>query len=329
MTAPRRDTDDRFALAIGAAVSLFVHIVVLVVLVLSPDLARRDEETIEFMPLPPEPTDAPDAPPRPELDRDPDDLPDLPELTPSDGPPSPNALVLPPRAPLPSPEEEGLTFRERLRRRDALFERDVQDRAARTAALARWRARHPAAGPSESVHACRAKERGPAVRVIRSKNLDRYVDFIPTGLFPPRYARGMAQVIERKRDGVAPLGHLEFAMPPREVPIPMDIPEGSIFAVGRPDARCIIGFSWTDEVFPMTFKGIPARYVDRADNVYEVLIEVKVHKDGTFRVRVEDGDPLPFTKGALYDHVNVSKKMRSQATGARVVRDVVGAIVGN
>ena len=75
------------------------------------------------------------------------------------------------------------------------------------------------------------------------------------------------QVTQVKRARGPPLGRVEMALPLVEVVVSLDSPPGAVFAIGRRDVRCLVGFAWTREVFPLTFRSLPARYVDENDVV--------------------------------------------------------------
>ena len=142
-------------------------------------------------------------------------------------------------------------------------------------------------------------------------------------------AEPSGQVLERTRAGVVRLGTLELALPARTAAVQLDDPAGTLFSIGRQDARCLVGFSWQpDEIFPLAFTRVPARYVDAADVVYEVLLDVDVFVDGRFTLRVRDGDALPMRRGVLYDQKTVARNLSQHATGARVVKSLVESLFG-
>ncbi len=330
---PLADFEARFFAALGALASLLLHAALLLLFLASA-------------------ADEPTPPPRVvvEIVRDPPVHDALGTRAQPESAPLPPAVPLPmppeppssadvadeaspaPRAPASRQQSEG--FRELLRRREADFQRDMALRRRRVAALERFLAEPGTAtstDPSASeraadeVHACGARGPGDVVAIRAHKPMARYADVVPVGLFPPRY---LDRVLQVRREGGRSLGFLEMALPPNEVIIQLDQPAGAVFAVGRRDARCLVGFSWGAKVFPLRFRSLPARYVGPDDEVREVLMDVVLHKDGSFDVSVQDGDALPFTTGILYDQRAVARNLQQRATGARLVRDVLGALFG-
>jgi hypothetical protein len=259
---------------------------------------------------------------------------ELPARAPDDGAPRDGddepaqdvtALPAPPTADDLPGGERPRHYREILRERERAFEAAMQARAQRLAALDGWRASSSRARREvPEVRACGAHDRGALVATEREREMERYSGFVPTGLFPSRYTAGMTQVVARKRAGLKRLGMLEFALPPRTTPVQLDDPAGTLFALGRDDARCLIGMSWDDEaVFPIRFTRVPARYVDGADKVYEVRLDVDVFVDGTFALTNVEGDALPLSGGALFDQKTVARNLAQHAVGAQVVRGLV------
>lgn len=226
-------------------------------------------------------------------------------------------------------------YRQRLRARESAFARDMAVRRARVAALERFldqqeTQRGPGASASargetsDTVFLCGARDVGAPVAITAARSMARYADLTPVGLFPPRYLDEVAQVGRDK----ATLGRIEMALPAREVIVQLDEPEGAVFAVGRRDARCLVGFSWSRDVFPLRFRNLPARYVAADDSVRELVMDVVLHMDASFELTVVSGDELSFSRGVLYDREAVARNLEQRATGARVVRDFLGALFG-
>lgn len=310
---PNADFESRFFAALAGLGSLLLHAIALLLFLSgSHDEPARNDVVLEIVRAPP--ASAESAAP-----------------TEREGAP----LSLPPPLEAPaemSADEEtgaGGGYRERLRRREALFEKDMELRRRRVALLEQHHASAARDGGvrsgAEQVHACGAHDPGDVVPVVSARPMTRYADVVPVGLFPPRY---LDEVVQVRREGGGSLGRVEMALPPRDVVIQLDAPSGAIFAVGRRDVSCLVGFSWSREVFPLHFRGLPARYVGPDDVVREVLMDVVLHEDASFDVTVRDGDALGFTSGVLYDRDAVARNLEQRATGARLVRDFLGALFG-
>lgn len=227
------------------------------------------------------------------------------------------------------PSAAPLHFRERLRVREAAFDEAQREREQRVVALERWREGQPAqaAEGEPPVAVCGAAGAERAARVLEHKSLGRYAHFAPTGLFPRRYLEDAVQVFSREGGG-PPLGRIEIALPAELTLVQLDEPKGAVFALGREDARCLVGMSWGERVFPLTFTRVPARYVDDSDRVVPVLIDVTLGADGRFTLRQRGGEPLAIEGGALYDREAVARNLKGRAAGAQIVRQVFGALFG-
>lgn len=243
---------------------------------------------------------------------------------PTDAPLAPAAAAVPPSA-----DDAPRGYREVLAERERSFDLAMAARADRLAALERWRdTSGPATADDVEVRLCGARELGTVLVVTREKDMGRYASFVPTGLFPRAYTAGMTQVLGR-RSGPRALGRYEFALPARAATVQLDDPSGTLFSIGRDDARCLIGFSWhPDDIFPLRFSHVPARFVDNSDRVAEVQLDVEVFADGTFTVHVREGDALPFARATLYDQKTVARNLSQHATSARVMKGLVESLFG-
>lgn len=217
-----------------------------------------------------------------------------------------------------------------LRKRDAAFVRDMQVRAQRIAALRRHEASLAGPGPQPTVttdpplRRC-DDENEEDIAVEGARSMAVYADLTPVGLFPPRYLERVWQV---QRTSSRRLGFIEMALPAEELVVQLDEPRDAVFVIGHRDMRCLVGFSWSPEIFPLTFRGIPARFIDADDVITEVAIDVSLQGDASFEVTQVRGPPLPFTRGALYDRNTVARNLQQRAMGARVLRDFLGALFG-
>lgn len=318
------DFEALFFGALSAVASLFFHAAVLALFLSSPSAPpRRADVVIELLSGAPPAADpgVPDATEGPTFEEQPQGADD--DAADDDVP----ALDLP-------EEQRSGGFRDRLRRRDVRFRQDMAARARRVAALERFVAERQRAGADgddagsregEAVYACGAYDKGTAVAVTAARPMARYADVVPMGLFPEGY---LEEVVQIAREGGPLLGRFEMALPRREVIVLLDEPAGAVFALGRRDARCVVGFSWAREVFPLSFRSMPAHYIDARDDVREVLVDVKLHADATFTLQVVEGDALGFTSGSLYDREAVSRNLQQRALGARVIQDLFGALFG-
>ncbi|MFZ9889015.1 MAG: hypothetical protein ACO3JL_16080 [Myxococcota bacterium] len=257
--------------------------------------------------------------------------------TPAAVAPSSDAAEAPQRVAPGAPKHEGhegaadspRDRRALLRAREAAFARDMQTRADRLAALHRHDgnrggAAAPLADIAPQLTRC-DRESEDVIRAEGARSMAVYADLTPVGLFPPRYLERVWQV---QRATPRRLGTIEMALPPEELVVQLDEPRDAIFVVGRRDRRCLVGFSWSKAIFPLTFRGIPVRFVGADDVVIETAIDVSLHADATFEIMRAQGQPLPFARGALYDQRTVARNLQQRAMGARVVRDLFGALLG-
>lgn len=333
---PENDFEARFFAALAALASLLVHAVGLVLFVSEHKAAPPPPLVVEIMSEPFETRPAPEAAAEeaaapleepPASTDEPHDVESNEGNEGNEGNESNEGNEGDEGEPL-SPRD----YRERLRQRERAFERDMAIRRERVAALERFlqeRQGDEAPAPSppgsdEAVFMCGPKDAKEPVVITAARSMARYADLTPAGLFPARY---LDEVLQVAREGEA-LGRIEMALPRREVIVQLDEPEGGLFLVGRRDARCLVGFSWSRTVFPLRFRGLPARYIGADEVVRELVMDVVLHVDATFELTVVSGDALPFTRGTLYDREGVARNLEQRATGARMVRDFLGALLG-
>jgi hypothetical protein len=227
------------------------------------------------------------------------------------------------------PADASRDFRTRLRRREQAFDAAQRDRHARLLALERHRDEEAAAPlPGEPpVALCGLDGSATPVQVLKHKSLARYAGFTPMGLFPRAYLERAAQVFKRKGGGPS-LGRVELALPAEEAVVQLDEPQGTLFALGHRRARCLVGVTWGQDVFPLTFTHIPARYVSADDEVVAVLIDVTLFDDGRFTLSQREGAPIGVEGGALYDREAVARNLQGGAAGAQLVKQIFGPLFG-
>lgn len=235
----------------------------------------------------------------------------------------------PPAAAPPDPAQ--LHWRERLALREAEHQRHLEVKARRVAALEQAGAqRAPSVADPEAVYLCGAEGPGARLDVTSERDASAYAGVMPSGLFPGRYVEGMSQV--RTERTPQRRGRWRFALPAEVLPIALDAPKGALLAAGRDDARCLVGVELSRGagagVFPIRFFGVPVRIVDEQDRVSSALVDVRLYDDATFELELNEGGPLPFTRGALYDHEAVGRNLREHYVGARALSDLARVLLG-
>ena len=68
--------------------------------------------------------------------------------------------------------------------------------------------------------------------------------------------------------------------------------------LGRPDVRCRVRISIGNDLFPVSFFGVPVHIVDEDDQVYRAVVDAQMNIDATVSMTVIKGR-LPFTELVL------------------------------
>lgn len=286
----------------------------------------------------PEPVDEPDEPDEPEEPEEPDE--------PEPPPPSENAPKF-----QPSPAElariaefDRKREERRLLREKRRAERDAR-RAAREAAEngGRKGGAPPASdyktGKPDAVYLCNATDKGHELQVTKQRGIHDWITIIPTVLAGfetrpslGRYVDDIAQVIGRTRDvGPKRLGFVELALPNEVLQIELEDPRGVRIAVGRLDAKCLVGFKYASKLFPFSITRAPVRIIDNQNNSVAALVDVTFFKDASLEITSADGATLPFKKARLKNANDIKRNIQDHYEAARLAKgiaEVFGIEVG-
>jgi hypothetical protein len=194
-------------------------------------------------------------------------------------------------------------------------------------------------GKPDAVWMCNATDRGTELKVSKARNIHEWITIIPTvlGGFQTRpslgrYVDDIAQVITRNRD-VSPkrLGLVELSLPNEVLQIDLEAPSGVRLAVGRLDARCLVGFKYVARLFPFSIARAPVRIIDRQNNTVTALVDVTFYKDASIEITSADGTPLPFKRARLKNGNDIQRNIQDHYEVARLakgVADVLGIKLG-
>jgi hypothetical protein len=302
----------------------------------------------------PDQPDAPDAPAEPAPDKPADKPTEAvvePEPPPAPEPPEPaatpepvgDAPPPPDAAPLPDADAElAARIAERDQKRAAWLAEREKRRAEREARReARRRAAEEAArrrgggekggapeagetqGTPDDVYLCTATDKGEKLRVRTERPLTAWVPIVPTVFahFETRpgldaWLRRTSQVyVPRKR-----IGLMDFASPPEVMQMKLEQPRGVTIAVGRLDARCLVGLTYRPKLFPIKLSRVPARIVDRQNNSVAALVNITVFKDATIDIEPWNAEQpaLPFSKGALQNSKAIARNIEDHYQAVRL-----------
>lgn len=187
-------------------------------------------------------------------------------------------------------------------------------------------------GTPDSVYACTATERGEELRVHKERPLDEWVGIVPTVLsgFRTRpdlgdYLDSMSHIVSREKKSLRRLGFGEVALDNHVLQLELDDPAGTRLAVGRLDARCLVGFKYTANLFPMTLVRAPVRIVE-GTRASSHLVDFVLYKDVSFEMRSVDGTVLPFTKGRLKNGKAIAQNVEDHFQAARLAKSFAEAL---
>ncbi len=302
----------------------------------APEPARDKDPAPSPEPPPPsEPPSAPTEPPSP---------PEEPAASPPEPAPEPEAVAPVGDAP-PAPDANAdlaarIAERER-RRAEWLAEREKRraEREARREARRRaneeaerrrgggQRGGAPEAGEQqgepEPVHLCTATDKGTPLKVRTERPITSWMPIVPTVFahFETRpgldgWLRRTSQVyVPRKR-----IGLIDFASPPEVMQLKLEEPRGVTIAVGRLDARCLVGLTYRPKLFPIKLSRVPARIVDRKAHTVAALVNITLYKDATLDIEPFDGNQpaLPFARGALQNSKAIARNIEDHYQAVRL-----------
>jgi hypothetical protein len=187
-------------------------------------------------------------------------------------------------------------------------------------------------GTPDSVYACTATERGEELRVHKERPLHEWVSIVPTVLsgFRTRpdigdYLDEASQIVQREKRSLKRLGFGEVALDSEVLQIELDEPKGVRIAVGRLDARCLVGFKYTAQLFPMTLLRAPIRIIEGTKSSAH-LVDFVMFKDVSFEMRSVDGSVLPFSKGRLKNGKAIAQNIDDHYAAARFAKQIADAL---
>lgn len=188
-----------------------------------------------------------------------------------------------------------------------------------------WRTGKPSA-----VYLCSATGKGDEVRVSKSRPISEWVTIVPTALagFSTRpalggYLGGIQQVVGRDRTvGPRRIGFVEMSLPNDVLQIDLEEPRGVRIAVGRLDARCLIGFKYAQGLFPFSVVRAPVRLIDGQNNSVSALVDVTFFKDASLEMVAADGTALPFRRARLKNAQGIASNIRDHYEAARLAKGI-------
>ncbi|HEY4222904.1 MAG TPA: hypothetical protein VGO62_16215, partial [Myxococcota bacterium] len=125
-------------------------------------------------------------------------------------------------------------------------------------------------GKPDAVYLCNGDDKGTELHVMKARPLSEWIPIVPTVLtgFETRpglggYLDHIQQVTQRDRSHEPRrIGFIELSLPNDVLQIPLDEPRGVRIAVGRGDARCLVGFKYAANLFPFSIQRAPVRIID-------------------------------------------------------------------
>ncbi len=283
--------------------------------------------------------DQPAAPDTPDEQAEPDapnepDAPDEPVE-----PDAPDEPAEPVESPTPVTQDD---LAKRIAERDArraewmaerakrLAERAAKGNAAREAAkekAGKKKGGAPESGNTEGdpdlVYLCNATDKGEGFTPRTERPISAWMTIVPTAFAHIEgrpsvlsYVEGMKQVyVPRKR-----IGLIDFSAPDKVLQLPLDKPAGTTIAIGRLDARCLIGLKYRSRLFPIELKRLPVRIIDRNNNTVSALVNIFIYKDASIDVVPFDKNqpPLPFKAGALKNSKAIARNIEDHFQAARL-----------
>jgi len=277
-----------------------------------PEPAEPTPEPAEPEPAEPEPTEAEPAEPPP-------------ETAPTEATPPTSDAELAQRI----AERDAKRAAWVAERQKRIAERAARRQAAREKAAreAREKGGAPESGNTEGtpepVYLCTATEKGQSYTPRTERPITAWMSIVPTvfAYFESRpnladYLGRMSQVyVPKKRIGI-----IDFAAPAEVMQLSLEQPAGTKIAIGRLDARCLIGLRYRPKLFPIELKRLPARIVNSKNGSVAALINVTIYKDASIDIAPYDAaqPPLPFTSGRLKNAKQIERNIEDHFQAVRL-----------
>ncbi|MBI1947664.1 MAG: hypothetical protein HYS27_18395 [Deltaproteobacteria bacterium] len=213
---------------------------------------------------------------------------------------------------------------ERAARRKAALEKGAGGRAGGAPPSGEWKT-----GKPDAVYLCGADDKGTELYVSRTRSLDEWIPIVPTVFagFPTRpgitgYLDDVQLIQARDRSKIRRIGFVELALPNDVMQIELEEPRGVKLAFGRLDARCLIGFKYGSQLFPIVLLRAPARIIDKQNNSVSALVNVTLFKDASVEVTAADGAALPFSRGRVKNARAIQANIQDHYEAARLARSI-------
>ena len=213
---------------------------------------------------------------------------------------------------------------ERAARRRAALDKGAGGKKGGAPPSGEWKT-----GTPDAVYLCGAEDRGTELYVTRTRPLDEWIPIVPTVFagFPTRpgimgYLDDVQLIQARDRSKIRRIGFVELALPNDVMQIELEEPHGVRLAFGRLDGRCLIGFKYGSQLFPVVLLRTPARVIDKQNNSVSALINVTVFKDATVEISAADGTELPFTRGRIKNARAIQANIQDHYEAARLARSI-------
>jgi outer membrane biosynthesis protein TonB len=289
-----------------------------------------------------EPADAPEptpTPAKPETPTEPEPEPDTPEpVEPEPVEPEPVAAEGPTDAAPPTSDAE---LAQRIAERDAkraawmaerqkrIAERNARRQAAREKAAreAKQKGGAPEAGNTEGnpelVYLCTATDKGQSYQPRTERPISSWMSIVPTVFAHFETRPNLADYLGRMNQVYVPkkrLGIIDFAAPAEVMQLTLEQPAGTKIAVGRLDARCLIGLRYRPKLFPIELKRLPARIINSKNASVAALINVTIYKDASIDIAPFDASQpaLPFSSGRLKNAKQIERNIEDHFQAVRL-----------
>ena len=185
-------------------------------------------------------------------------------------------------------------------------------------------------GKPDAVYMCGADDKGDELHITKARPLSEWIPIVPTVLagFDTRpglggYLDHIQQVVSRDRTQLPRrIGFVEMSLPNDVLQFPLEEPRGVRVAVGRLDARCLIGFKYASNLFPFSILRAPARIIDAQNNTVSALVDVTFYKDASLEITTADGTPLPFKRGRLKNAKGIQHNIEDHYEAARLAKGI-------
>jgi hypothetical protein len=214
-------------------------------------------------------------------------------------------------------------------RRKRLAERSARRQAAREKAEREQRRRGgaPEAGNEQGtpalVHLCTATDKGPSFQPRTERPISSWMTIVPTVFAHFETRPNLADYLGRMNQVYVPkkrLGIVDFAAPAEVLQLTLEQPAGTRIAVGRLDARCLIGLRYRPKLFPIELKRLPVRIVGSKNETVAALVNITIYKDASLDVEPfdESQPPLPFRSGRLKNASQIARNIEDHFQALRL-----------